>query len=413
LSLLRARGHDTTRVYTPPVARGQRERLITRPFLLISGASLAYFTAAGLTLPGVPRYVEGPLDGSNAAVGLAVGAFSLTAVLFRPWAGRLGDRRGRRPLMVGGAAVVGLSVLGYLAVSLTGLVAFRLLSGLGEAFFFTGAAAAIADLAPEERRGEAVSYFTLALYLGIGIGPFLSEGFIGAFGFEETWILTASLCGVATILALFVPETRPPGTGENRPTKLIHRSAVLPGSALLTSVWAQAALFSFMPLYALTLNLDGSRYVFIMYAAIVVLIRSFGARIPDVVGPVRSSRAALAFSTTGLAVVALWRAPAGLYLGTAILAVGSSLAFPALMTLALRGTDPTERGAVLGTFGAFVDIAFGLGPATLGLVGDALGYRGLFLGAATVAAAGLLLLLGSYRDPSRDRGIPPDPVESP
>lgn len=365
---------------------------------MIAGASLAYFTAAGLTLPGVPRYVEGPLGGTNAAVGLAVGSFSVTAVLLRPWAGGLGDRRGRRLIMVGGAAVVGLSVIGYLVPSLSGLIAFRLLSGAGEAFFFTGAAAAIADLAPEERRGEAVSFFTLALYLGIGIGPFLGEELIDAVGFEETWLVTAGLCAIATLLAAFVPETRPEGTSDLGKGRLVHPAAVLPGAALLTSVWAQAALFSFMPLYALTLGLEGSRFVFIAYAAIVVLIRSVGARIPDVFGPVRSSRAALAFTTVGLVMVGMWRSPEGLFVGTGVLAVGSSLAFPALMTLALRGTDPRERGSVLGTFGAFVDVAFGLGPATLGFVGDALGYRGLFLGAAAVSAGGLLLLLGSYRE---------------
>ena len=370
---------------------------------MIAGASLAYFTAAGLTLPGVPRYVEGPLGGSNTAVGIAVGSFSITAVLLRPWVGRMGDRRGRRLIMVGGAGIMGLSILGYLVPSLSALIAFRLLSGFGEALFFTGAAAAIADLAPEERRGEAISFFTLSLYLGIGIGPFLGEQLIDSVGFEETWLLTAALCGMATLLAAFVPETRPPGASEHRPARLIHPAAVLPGTALLTSVWAQAALFSFMPLYALTLGLGGSRFVFIMYAAIVVLIRSFGARIPDVIGPVRASRIALAFSTLGLAMVALWSSPAGLFTGTALLAIGSSLAFPALMTLALRGTNPAERGAVLGTFGAFVDIAFGLGPATLGLVGDALGYQGLFMGAAVVAATGLLLLLGAYKGRGGDQ----------
>ena len=144
---------------------------------------------------------------------------------------------------------------------------------------------------------------------------------------------------------------------------------------MLTSVWAQAALFSFMPLYALTLNLDGSRYVFIMYAAIVVLIRLFGARIPDVVGSVRASRASLAFSTLGLAMVALWRAPAGLYAGTAVLAVGSSLAFPALMTLALRGPIP-PRGLGPRDVRGLRRHRLRAGPATLGVLGDALGYGG-------------------------------------
>jgi MFS family permease len=80
-----------------------------------------------------------------------------------------------------------------------------------------------------------------------------------------------------------------------------------------------------------------------------------------------------------------------------VFAIGSALAFPALVMLALRGTDPAERGAVMGTFGGFVDIGFGIGPASLGVVAETLGYRGLFLAAAGVAATGLMLLLTSPR----------------
>lgn len=50
----------------------------------------------------------------------------------------------------------------------------------------------------------------------------------------------------------------------------------------------------------------------------------------------------------------------------------------------------------MGTFGAFVDIGFGVGPATLGVVAHYLGYRGLFFAAAGVAAVGLVLLLSAY-----------------
>jgi MFS family permease len=90
--------------------------------------------------------------------------------------------------------------------------------------------------------------------------------------------------------------------------------------------------------------------------------------------------------------MALLRSPAGLLASTMVFAVGSALAFPALVMLSLRGTKPSERGAVMGTFGAFVDIGFGVGPATLGFVAHSLGYRGLFLAAAGVAGVGLVLL---------------------
>jgi predicted MFS family arabinose efflux permease len=112
---------------------------------------------------------------------------------------------------------------------------------------------------------------------------------------------------------------------------------------------------------------------------------------------VRASRISLVFSAAGLAVVGMWREPAGLVLGTGIFAVGSSLAFPALMLLALRGTSPAERGSVLGTFTAFVDLAFGLGPATLGFVADVTSYGGTFLTAAGIAVLGFAVVLVGYR----------------
>src|ERR687892_2681922 len=116
---------------------GTRRRLITPAFITVGIASLAYFTADGLLLPAVPLYVEGPLGGGDVAVGFSVGAFSVTALLLRPWAGRLGDRRGRRLLMVFGGALVALSVAGYVAAtSVPLMVSFRLVTGLGEAFFF-------------------------------------------------------------------------------------------------------------------------------------------------------------------------------------------------------------------------------------------------------------------------------------
>jgi MFS family permease len=375
-------------------------RLITPAFVLVAVATLAYFTADGLLLPAVPLYVEGPLGGGDVAVGITVGAFSVTALLLRPWAGRLGDRRGRRLLMVVGGITVGLSVAGYaLADSVPVLTALRLVSGVGEAFFFTGAAAAVADMAPEERRGEAVSFFSLALYVGIGIGPLLGEASIESLGYTATWLFGGTLGLVAAGLALMVPETRPDDDEGERSSRLIHPSALLPGTVLLASVMGMAGYFAFLPLHAVDVGLGGSRFVFMLYSGIVVIIRSVGARIPDVLGPERTSRVSLLSSALGLAVVALWRTPVGVLVGTSVFAVGSALAFPGLMVLALRGTSPGERGSVLGTFTAFVDLGFGVGPAVLGVVAEAAGYGGAFGAASVVAVAGFALLLA--RVPAR------------
>jgi MFS family permease len=371
---------------------------------MIAAATLAYFTADGVLIPVVPLYVEGPLGGGDVAVGLAVGAFSFTALLLRPWAGGLGDRRGRRLLMVTGAAIFGLSVLVYVvADTLPLIVAARALTGCGEAFFFVGAAAAIADIAPPERRGEAVSFFSLSLYLGIGWGPPIGEAALGETRFDAAWLVAVGFAALAVALALRVPETRT-ATGEigfaGSSRRLIHPAGIVPGFVLLTGVWGMAGLFSFVPLYATEIGLSGSRYVFVGFSAVVILIRSVGARLPDVLGPRRAAGLALSGEAAGLTIMGLWPEPAGLYAGALVMASGVSLAFPALASLALSGAPDSERGSVLGTFTMAVDLGFGIGPVTLGAVAAAVGYRGSFLAAAGAAAVGLAVLVSLRARPS-------------
>jgi MFS family permease len=382
----------------------ERARLLTPAFLVISAGSMAYFLSLGVLVPAVPLYVEGPLRGGEVAVGLAVGAFSISGFLFRPWAGRLGDRRGRRPIIVGGALLVALSVFGYLLANTPSvIVGLRFVTGIGEAFFFVGAASAVADLAPEDRRGEALSLFSLALYAGIGLGPILGEAAVEELGFGAAWIAAAALAMVAAALGLAVPETRADveeEAGDGQP--LIHRGAIRPGVILWANLVAMAGFFAFLPLYAPEAGLEGSRLLFLLFSVVVIAVRSAGAKIPDRIGPRRASLGALICIAAGMLVLAAWPGAGGVIGGTVVLAVGQALAFPALMTLAMRGVPAAERGSLVGTFTAFVEVAFGLGPVLLGFVAAGFGFRGAFLAGAVVALGGLLLL-PSARTPAAAR----------
>jgi MFS family permease len=381
-----------------------RARLLTPAFFVISAASLAYFLSLGVLVPAVPLYVEGPLGGGEVAVGLAVGVFSISGFLFRPWAGRIGDRRGRRPIIVGGAVLVAVSVFGYLlAHSSSLIVGLRFVTGIGEAFFFVGAASAVADLAPEDRRGEALSLFSLALYAGIGLGPILGEAAVEELGFGAAWIAAAALSTVAAVLGLAVPETRGEAdveAGVDQP--LIHRGGIRPGIILWANLVAMAGFFAFLPLYAPEAGLEGSRLLFLLFSVVVIAVRSAGARIPDRIGPRRASLGALICTAAGMFALATLSGAAGVITGTVVLAVGQALAFPALMTLAMRGVPAAERGSLVGTFTAFVEVAFGLGPVLLGFVAAGFGFRGAFLAGGVVALGGLFLL-PSVRTPAQAR----------
>lgn len=373
------------------------ERLLTLPFVLVVASGLAYFVALAMLNPVLPVYVERELGGGGVAVGVGVGAFAVGAIVLRPFAGRIGDRIGRRILLVGGAAVVaGATALYGVVASLPWLVVMRVIAGVGEAAFFVGAATMITDLAPEARRGEAVSYWSIAVYGGLAVGPYLGELVLGTPGHEHwttAWLLSAGLAAVAVLVGLCTREAAdrpPPPSG---PQPLLHRSAIAPGFVLLLGLVSLAGWSGFVKLYAeKNLGLDDVGGVFLLYGALILAIRVLGARLPDRLGARRAGSGALALGTLGMAVIAAWPTVAGLYLGTFVFAVGMSLLYPAMLVLALDGVDPSERGSVVGTFSSFFDLSQGLGALICGAAVSLVGYRGMFVTVAVLAAAGLVYL---------------------
>ncbi len=65
--------------------------------------------------------------------------------------------------------------------------------GLGEACFFVGATTMATDLAPEERRGEAVSYWSVALWGGLAFGPVLGELLLDGSDYDLVWYVAGAL----------------------------------------------------------------------------------------------------------------------------------------------------------------------------------------------------------------------------
>jgi MFS family permease len=367
--------------------------VVTPAFLLIASATFFAFLSIGIVLPVLPRYAEGPLGAGSVGVGIAVGAASVTALLAQPPAGRLGDVRGRRPLLVSGGALMVAGAVGLTAAEhIVPVVALRLLTGVGEALFLIGGISIVNDLAPEHRRGEAISLYTLASYGGLAVGPVLGELTLGDDRWDAVWLLAAAAAATAGALGLRARETKAMAATSEGGSWLPHRLGLLPGLVLGMGLFGFGGFNAFIALYALDVGLEGAGPLFALFAIVVVAVRSFGAKIPDRVGPARTVRLALVALTAGLLTIGLWDAPVGLYAGTLVFSVGQALAFPAVMTLALSRTPADDRGAVAGTVTAFVDVAIAAGAIALGGVADVGGYSAVFVVAATVAAAGLVVL---------------------
>jgi predicted MFS family arabinose efflux permease len=388
-----------------PIETSTTPRLFTPAFVALSLAELAYFTAQGLTIPTTPLFARGPLGSSEAGIGLAVGAFAVTALLLRPYAGRLSDRIGRRPLLIWGAVGVAVTLAAHVVVTdLAALVALRLLLGVAEAFFFVAGFAAVADLAPEGRTGEAISFNSLSLYLGIALGPVIGHQLLDLGGFAIAWLGGAGLAVAAAVLATRIPETRRQTTDHVGPTPLVHRSALAPSLALCSGLVAMAGFLAFVTIHATeNLRLDGASGVLFLFGMTVVVSRVVLARLPDRVQPFRLGAVALTLNAAGLLVIVGLGSVAGLAIGALVLGVGVALTTPAFFAAVFARVDPAERGSASGTASLFIDLAFGVGPMLLGVVAGLGGIPAAFVVAATITALGAVGSgLLAVRDRRRD-----------
>jgi MFS family permease len=369
-------------------------RLLDKTFVVVTLAGFAYFLALGIIQPVLPNYVESELGGGGVAIGSAVGAFALTAALGRPLAGRIGDRWGRRVLSVGGAAVAGTSILLYGADRhLFTLIGLRLVTGIGEAAAFVGLATAIQDLAPDDRRGEAASYFSVAVFGGLGVGAPLGEAVYHNDGPVPVWVLAAAACAVTCILAFWVPPQ--PASAQPRPAgrrRILQRDAIRPGIVLALAMTGYAAFATFVPVYVHDIGMADAGGVLALYAFVILAVRIFGGRLPDRLGAVRVAMTSLTVLATGLVCMAVFASPAGLYVATLVFTLGQSLVYPSLLPLAIGPAPPVERTHAMATFTLFFDVSQGVGAVVLGAVVALSGERAAFLVAAAVVASGVLLL---------------------
>lgn len=391
-------------------------RLFTREFATLSFAVLVFFVAGGILLPITPLYTQEVLLGDRIAVGIVSGAFAVASLLMRPFSGRLTDRRGRRSALLLGATISVVAAVGHLAAdTLEILIVMRLLLGVGEALFFVAGLAAATDLAPPNRRGEAISLVSLSLYLGIAIGPVLGELVLNGWDYAAVWIVTAALYVASVGLSWIVPETlerseEPPGGGPPRKHPLIHPRGIVPGLLALCGVWGMGPFFTFVPLLVDDLGLGSSGPYFGVFAIVVVILRFFGARLPDRIGAARLSGTAFILTTiglltSGLAVGEAIPVAAGLFVGTTLFGAGVAFTLPAIMAMAVAGIRPDERGAVVGTAGLFVDVAFGLSPAVLGFVATVTDYPATFMLSAVISAVGAAYLLIRRPDERPDEAV--------
>lgn len=371
----------------------RRPPLYSRNFALACAATLLFFTSLMMQIPVFPDLLRARARASDAVIGIFIGLFNITGVLFRPLLGRAVARRPRRIFMATGALITIPAAVGYWAAgSLAWLIPIRLFHGTAIACFYTSSSTLVADLAPQERRGEALSFFSMFLYLGLAIGPALGLALEAAGGFGLVFGTSAAIALVCALIAREVRESPPP-PGPVNPQPLISREALFPGAVLALAAVGYAAAIGFTADMAKAAGVSGRGLYFPVLAGTVILTRFFSGRASDRYG--RMTIAAPGLILVGAAMVL--ESGAGsispLLASAVVFGLGFGCFFPSMMAFTIDRVSTAARASAMGTFTAAFDLGFGVGSPVIGAVKGARGYPAMYRVAAGSVAAGLLVLL--------------------
>ncbi|MFY0477649.1 MFS transporter [Achromobacter marplatensis] len=133
--------------------------------------------------------------------------------------GRLGDMFGRKPLMLVSVLIIALgSIACGLAQSMTQLILFRTLQGVGGGMMIATAFAAPADLFPDaKQRVRWMALVSAAFAMASGIGPVLGGAATQALGWRAAFFISPiAAAGAFFLLARYFPRIRPIHDGSRK-----------------------------------------------------------------------------------------------------------------------------------------------------------------------------------------------------
>ena len=382
--------------------------MLSRPFVTLALAIFAATMGIGVVAPVLPVHARS-LGATGPQIALTFSAFAITQLIVSPFAGRLGDRGGRKPLILLGLATYLIAAIGWLLTTeIWVAIGMRALSGVGSALVFSLATACIGDLTPEGQEGRYMGVFGLFDFLGFGMGPLVSGILRDRYGFDAVFIFMALLMviSIVTIGALLPSRVTAGGERDDdgepvprgaAPWSVVLRHPIVQGVFAVHVGYSLAfgAGFSFLAVYleeeiAATATMVG--VVLASQELVGGLLQPVMGRLADrlnrrlliVIGVVMvaAGYAAFALTTNYLLLATAFALGAGL--GSAVQGVASR----ALMVEIGRDLGMATVMAV-NSMGFAIGVLVGsLGG---GVLADAAGTRSVFIGAAVALLASAAL----------------------
>jgi MFS family permease len=376
-------------------------RSITLQILSIVFYTFIAFLCIGLPIAVLPGYVHDQLGFSAVIAGLTIGLQYLSTLLSRPLAGRVADSRGAKQAIVYGLlGIFASGVLTYASaltihvplLSLLALLGGRVLLGIAQGLIGVATLSWGIGAVGAEHTARVISWNGIASYGAIAIGAPLGVMLVDQVDFATLGLVLSALA----LLALLVIRNKPSipvVRGERLPFWSAFGRVAPCGVGLTLASIGYGTLTTFVTLYYLEQGWTGAAWCLSAFGVCFILSRLLFVNAVNRFGGYPVAIACMSTEAIGLALLWLAPSPVLALLGAGLTGFGLSLVYPALGVEAIKQVPVSSRGAGLGAYAVFFDLALAIAGPVMGAVALHLGYAWIFCVAALLALAGVGLTL--------------------
>ena len=367
-----------------------KEVFTNKQFQGIAVAQMLTIFGSTLLSPILPVYLKAQ-GLSDSQIGLIIGITAFGALVFRPWAGKSVDKHGSRPLVLVGQLLTMISISAFIWTSgFIPLLLTRLVQGIASSFYGTAAVTFASSIGTGQLAESAVAFYSVFTMLGMGIaasgGPLLFH----ILDFQPLVFL--SLAAMALATCFFAARTVPiPPFAQKKRTSfwlvLKSKDVFIPTVCLFASNFAFSAGFTYVPLYAISQNINSYSIFFVTFTVAVVAVRMGVQSINMRWSSEKSALFASFLNIFSMAILAVSANTFIFALAGILIGLGFGIIFPSMAGYVVAHTQPANRGTALSILIASGDVGFALGASVLGGVADFFGYRVLFMVSTFVVLA--------------------------
>jgi MFS family permease len=355
------------------------QKIFTRDFILVFLAQFTLQFVFNILIPTLPIYLS-RLGESEVETGILIGIFFFSSLVFRPFVGKALLKIPEKTFMITGALLYSFTSFAFiLTPPFWPFLIVRFIQGIGFALFHTSSYTLVANISPEARRGQVLSYFLLAGNLSGALAPPIGIFLIEYFSFTSLFLvcLGLSLCSLFIAMRLKERKVIPSKDSSGGGAFFISREALSPSVIHAIALFIWGALTAFFPLYSIHQGVANPGLFFTTIAVMLFLGRALGGKIVDFYSKESIILPCLSTYIISMVLLAFSKSQAMFILVAVIWGIGHAFFSPAIMAHILDRVG--SPGPAMGTLTAVTDLGISLGPVVMGIVLHSTSYPTMFL----------------------------------